>query len=505
MKAVILNTEKKHTNILCNDGSFRKIKRQSWHTAGKEFDYVPSSTSVVSKAAVILIAVLLTSLISAYALPYRTLALDINPSVTMSINRFGYVINAYGTDESGIKLVHNRKLIHKKVENALGLLVTEATAEGYLKPETDNVVLLSYNVPSEINYNRETDYIDKLVRTFEETTTRLNIPAQIVTQPIDTEIMEQAKANDVSPGRMALLNKLKEVDQDVTLEDIKDGPVKDIISAIQSNDKDYFMAKEAFADSETEKTPKGKNDENENNKDNKNNNKDNKSNVENNSKNNKKEAKKAKKEGRIRFISITNHTADIAKEAIATGYYDTLQYPFSSISSQGDYEITLMCKEQNMGFIAMKALCGGLIADVEAAFAFLWQYDHVVPIWGIQKEEELDQFLSLSKNPPAYDDEMKRRVEKDREELAGSFCRSCGYCLPCAVGIDIPQAARMKFLLRRAPYRQFLTDEWNEKMHKIEECIECYECSERCPYHLDTPRLLKDMLEDYKEFSAKHR
>jgi predicted aldo/keto reductase-like oxidoreductase len=217
------------------------------------------------------------------------------------------------------------------------------------------------------------------------------------------------------------------------------------------------------------------------------------------------EAKKAKKEGRIRFISITNHTADIAKEAIATGYYDTLQYPFSSISSQGDYEITLMCKEQNMGFIAMKALCGGLIADVEAAFAFLWQYDHVVPIWGIQKEEELDQFLSLSKNPPAYDDEMKRRVEKDREELAGSFCRSCGYCLPCAVGIDIPQAARMKFLLRRAPYRQFLTDEWNEKMHKIEECIECYECSERCPYHLDTPRLLKDMLEDYKEFSAKHR
>ena len=212
------------------------------------------------------------------------------------------------------------------------------------------------------------------------------------------------------------------------------------------------------------------------------------------------EAKKAKKEGRIRFISITNHTADIAKEAIATGYYDTLQYPFSSISSQGDYEITLMCKEQNMGFIAMKALCGGLIADVEAAFAFLWQYDHVVPIWGIQKEEELDQFLSLSKNPPAYDDEMKRRVEKDREELAGSFCRSCGYCLPCAVGIDIPQAARMKFLLRRAPYRQFLTDEWNEKMHKIEECIECYECSERCPYHLDTPRLLKDMLEDYKEF-----
>ncbi|HBN86344.1 MAG TPA: aldo/keto reductase [Clostridiales bacterium] len=217
------------------------------------------------------------------------------------------------------------------------------------------------------------------------------------------------------------------------------------------------------------------------------------------------EAKKAKEEGLIRFISITNHTADIAKDAIKSGMYDTLQYPFSSISSEDDYEITLMCKEHNMGFIAMKALSGGLLTDAESAFAFLWQYDHVVPIWGIQREEELDQFIALSKNPPEFDDKMKHRIENDRKELAGSFCRSCGYCLPCPVGIDIPQAARMKFLLRRAPYQQYMSDEWIEKMNKIKECIECNKCKGRCPYHLDTPHLIKEMLKDYTDFVARHK
>lgn len=217
------------------------------------------------------------------------------------------------------------------------------------------------------------------------------------------------------------------------------------------------------------------------------------------------EAQKAKQEGLIRHISITNHTADIAKKAIASGLFETLQYPFSSISSEDDYEITKMCEAHQMGFIAMKALSGGLLTDAESAFAYLWQFPHVVPIWGIQKDEELDQFIRMSKNPPVLDDAMQKRIEKDRKELAGSFCRSCGYCLPCPVGIDIPQAARMKFLLRRAPYKGFMTDEWIQKMNKIEECIECNQCKSRCPYHLDTPHLIKEMLKDYKEFVREHK
>ena len=38
------------------------------------------------------------------------------------------------------------------------------------------------------------------------------------------------------------------------------------------------------------------------------------------------------------------------------------------------------------------------------------------------------------------------------------------------------------------------------QMRRIEDCIECRQCSERCPYNLDTPDLLKKMLADYLTF-----
>ena len=103
-----------------------------------------------------------------------------------------------------------------------------------------------------------------------------------------------------------------------------------------------------------------------------------------------------------------------------------------------------------MGFIAMKPLSGGLITRAAPTFAFLRQFDNVVPIWGIQRESELDEFIELEKNPPALDEEMWKIIEQDHQELQGAFCRGCGYCLPCPVDIPIPFAARMSLLLKKS-------------------------------------------------------
>jgi predicted aldo/keto reductase-like oxidoreductase len=149
----------------------------------------------------------------------------------------------------------------------------------------------------------------------------------------------------------------------------------------------------------------------------------------------------------------------------------------------------------------MKALCGGLLTDIRACFAFFRQYENVVPIWGIQRLSELEDICGLEKVPPALDSDMLARIEKYRIELGGDFCRACGYCLPCPAGIPIPQAARMKFLLRRAPSENFLTDKWKSDMAKIENCTGCGACKARCPYGLDTPRILRMMLDDYREFA----
>ncbi|MFI3237603.1 MAG: aldo/keto reductase [Lachnospiraceae bacterium] len=207
----------------------------------------------------------------------------------------------------------------------------------------------------------------------------------------------------------------------------------------------------------------------------------------------------AKQKGLIRHIGITNHRLHVAKEAIESGLYETLQFPFCYLATKKDIELVEMCKEKDMGFIAMKALSGGLITDSKAAYAYLAQFDNVLPIWGVQKENELDEFISYIDNPPSMTAEMVSFIEKEREELLGDFCRGCGYCMPCPMGIEINTCARMSLLIRRAPYEAQVTEESKAKMLKIEECIHCNQCISKCPYELDTPELLQKNLADYKE------
>ena len=208
----------------------------------------------------------------------------------------------------------------------------------------------------------------------------------------------------------------------------------------------------------------------------------------------------AKDKGLIRHIGISNHRLAVARQAAESGLYETIQFPFSYLATEDEIELVKLCRQYEIGFIAMKALSGGLITNSKAAYAYLARYDNVLPIWGIQKESELDEFISYIDNPPNLDETLLEIIEHDRKMLAKDFCRGCGYCLPCPAGIDIANCARMSLMIRRAPLTVYLNDEWKEKMKKIEDCIHCNNCKNHCPYGLDTPRLLNENWQDYKNF-----
>ena len=72
-------------------------------------------------------------------------------------------------------------------------------------------------------------------------------------------------------------------------------------------------------------------------------------------------------------------------EAIETGLYDTVQYPLSALATDADLKAIQECRKHDIGFIAMKALAGGLLTNAALAFAFLRQYENVVPIWEMRR------------------------------------------------------------------------------------------------------------------------
>ena len=170
------------------------------------------------------------------------------------------------------------------------------------------------------------------------------------------------------------------------------------------------------------------------------------------------------------------------------------------MASKKEEELVDLCKEKDVGFICMKALSGGLIDRSDAAYAYLAQFDNTLPIWGIQKESELDEFIEYNDNPPIMSEEIKAIIAHDKKELSGEFCRGCGYCMPCPMGIEINQCARMSLMLRRAPSAGWLSEHWQEEMKKIENCINCGKCMSHCPYGLNTPELLKKIMKIIKHF-----
>lgn len=207
---------------------------------------------------------------------------------------------------------------------------------------------------------------------------------------------------------------------------------------------------------------------------------------------------KAREQGLIRHIGGTAHKLGVAREIAESGLYETLQYPFSYLADEKEKELVSICNKNNVGFIAMKALAGGLITDSKAAMAFMDQYDGLIPIWGIQKEVELKEWLSFMDDTPKMDDEIRDFIRSEQDKLKGDFCRGCGYCMPCTVGIQINQCNRMSLMLRRAPSEDWLNEHWQGEMEKIKDCISCGACLPKCPYGLNIPELLKKNYEDYQ-------
>lgn len=210
----------------------------------------------------------------------------------------------------------------------------------------------------------------------------------------------------------------------------------------------------------------------------------------------------AKRQGKIRHIGITAHKIGVAEEIVESGLYETLQFPFSYLASDRDIALAARCREKNMGFIAMKGLSGGLITNSKAAFAYIYQFDNVLPIWGVQREHELDEWLAFMKDPQEMTEEIAQFIAQDRNMLAGDFCRGCGYCMPCPAQITINQCARMSLMIRRAPSAAWLNEHWQKEMERIKNCLHCNACMSKCPYELNTPQLLVKNLEDYRRVLA---
>ena len=209
---------------------------------------------------------------------------------------------------------------------------------------------------------------------------------------------------------------------------------------------------------------------------------------------------KARDAGKIRFIGISSHSIATAMEALKSGLFQTLQFPFNFIESDPADQLFPLATKNKVGIIGMKPLGGGVLERADLCFRFLQRHPYVVPIPGIRAKKEANEIIDLYRNPEPLSEADLKDIENVRSALGEKFCHRCEYCMPCAQGVQIPSVLMFQAAAKRLS-REGVKGWIGKAMESVGQCIECGECEQKCPYNLPISDLLKENLALYNQYA----
>jgi predicted aldo/keto reductase-like oxidoreductase len=213
--------------------------------------------------------------------------------------------------------------------------------------------------------------------------------------------------------------------------------------------------------------------------------------------------RQAQAEGVIRHVGLTSHSMEIALEAIGSDHFETIMFPFNFITDEAAEELIPLAIREDVGFIAMKPMGGGVLENATIAFKYMRRFPEVVPIPGIERPEEMEEIIGIMESPVATMTATEA-TEMDRlvAELGTRFCRRCGYCEPCPEGVSISALMILDSFIKRMAVDSILTGGPARAVESASNCIKCGECEAKCPYDLPIREMMDERVALYRRFEA---
>lgn len=216
---------------------------------------------------------------------------------------------------------------------------------------------------------------------------------------------------------------------------------------------------------------------------------------------------KARDADKIRHIGFSSHSEKMALQVVASGHFETVQFPLNFVSDEATNELVSLAREHDVGFIAMKPFAGGRIRDANLAIKYLLQFDSVVPDPGIEKIEEIEEIVGIV-NSGAWEltDQERREMDEIRARVGPRFCRQCEYCMPCPQSVHICGVMYLPILWELWPPDWYFS--WGYVKHAVEtaeNCVQCGECEEKCPYGLPIREMIEENIAFHERVAAEYR
>ncbi len=201
---------------------------------------------------------------------------------------------------------------------------------------------------------------------------------------------------------------------------------------------------------------------------------------------------RARRDGKIGHIGVSGHRPGSVIPAIESGLFETVQLPLNIVDYPLFRDSLPAAAAAGMGVIVMKPLCGGLMESPPEALRFVLSHQAVTSaIPGMATTDEVNANAAVGAGDADLSPQDLARLEEEAKALGRSFCRRCEYCLPCPAGIEIPDIFRFE------RYKvSYFAGEWAREQYEglsvsVDDCLDCGECEDRCPYQLPIRRHLE--------------
>ena len=250
MKAVIVEVRGEKAAALLENGQFVRIPDNAY-AVGQEITLYPRETAEEKTqnnkhmfrqrfAAIAASAALVLSAGGgglAYAMPYGTVSIDVNPSIEYTINRFDRVLRVSGVNEEGqavLEEIGSKLLVNRKIEQALAVTYDQLREDGYLSDESNSVILSSGTGSDK--------HSAALAMSLRES---LPSSADVYSVAVSRGEIEKAHEKGTTAGRMHLVSDLERENPETYKEHTWiDRPVNDLLREMRRDDRSSSSRRE---------------------------------------------------------------------------------------------------------------------------------------------------------------------------------------------------------------------------------------------------------------------
>jgi predicted aldo/keto reductase-like oxidoreductase len=234
-------------------------------------------------------------------------------------------------------------------------------------------------------------------------------------------------------------------------------------------------------------------------------------------------AERAMADGRIGWLGFSFHDQYEVFQEIVDGYdnwmFCQIQYNFMDTEYQAGTRGLHYATDKGLAVVVMEPLRGGRLVNqippsvqaiwdsaparrtpADAALQWVWNHPQVsVVLSGMSTMEQVQQNIQSAESSSVgslttEELDVYDRVRAAYEEIGPIPCTDCLYCLPCPSGVEIPRV--FEFYNDLMMYGAEGRAKWayNNLLgegQRADACIECGECLDKCPQHIEIPEWLE--------------